>query len=111
VAEDDPEPGLPAEPASAPVCPLCLRPIPPDAPQSRHHLVPKLKGGKGGPTVLLHQICHNEIHATLTEAELARSHASIEALRAHPRLARFLDWVAKRPPGFRSKTPGPRRQR
>lgn len=57
------------------------------------------------------QICHNEIHATLTEAELARSHASIEALRAHPRLARFLDWVAKRPPGFRSKTPGPRRRR
>jgi len=44
----DPEP---------PFCPLCLRPIPPGAPQSLHHLVPKLRGGKGGPTVLLHQIC------------------------------------------------------
>jgi len=94
-----------------PLCPLCLRPIPPEAKQSLHHLVPKLKGGKGGPTVLLHQICHNEIHATLTEAELARDHATVEALRAHPRLARFIAWVARRPPTFHSKTPGGRRKR
>jgi hypothetical protein len=31
-----------------PTCPICLRPIPPDVPQSLHHLIPKLKGGKGG---------------------------------------------------------------
>ena len=37
-----------------PVCPLCLRPIPPHARQSLHHLVPKLKGGKGGPVVRVH---------------------------------------------------------
>lgn len=94
-----------------PVCPLCLRPIPPEARQSLHHLIPKLKGGKGGPTVLLHQICHNEIHATLTEAELARDYAEIEALRSHPRLQRFIGWVARRPPTFHSKTPGGRRKR
>ena len=94
-----------------PVCPLCLRPIPPEARQSLHHLVPKLKGGKGGPTVLLHQICHNEIHATLTEAELARDYSTIDALRGHPHLAKFITWVRKRPPGFHSKTPGARRKR
>ncbi|MDF0600703.1 HNH endonuclease [Psychromarinibacter sp. C21-152] len=94
-----------------PICPLCGRPIPPEAPQSLHHLVPKLRGGKGGETVRLHQICHNEIHATLTEAELARDYASVAALRAHPRLAKFIGWVAKRPPGFHSKTPGKRRAR
>ncbi|WP_242500596.1 HNH endonuclease [Tropicimonas sp. IMCC6043] len=94
-----------------PICPLCDRPIPPEAPQSLHHLVPKLRGGKGGPTVLLHQICHNEIHATLSETELARDHATIEALRAHPKLAKFIRWVAKRPPAFHARTPGPRRQR
>ncbi len=94
-----------------PTCPLCGRPIPPDAPQSLHHLIPKLKGGKGGPTVLLHHICHREIHATLSEAELARSYNTIEALRTHPRLTKFIAWVSKRPPGFQSKIPGKRRVR
>lgn len=94
-----------------PICPLCQRPIPPGARQSLHHLTPKLRGGKGGPTVRLHQICHNEVHATLSETDLARAFNTVEALRAHPRLQRFLAWVAKRPPGFHSKTPGPRRRR
>jgi hypothetical protein len=96
---------------SDPVCPLCSRPIPGNVPQSLHHLIPKLKGGKGGPTVLLHDICHREIHATLTEAELARDFSTPEALRAHPRLAKFIAWVRKRPPEFRSRVPGKRRKR
>ena len=88
-----------------PICHLCGRPIPPEARQSLHHLVPKLKGGKGGPTVLLHQICHNEVHATLTEAELAREFSTIDALRGHPRLAKFIKWASKRPPGFPFQNP------
>lgn len=59
--------------------------------------------------MLLHQICHNEIHATLSEAELARLYNTPEALRAHPRLERFVAWVRKRPDDFHSKTPGARR--
>ncbi|MEM8956793.1 MAG: HNH endonuclease [Pseudomonadota bacterium] len=98
-------------PSSPPICPLCGRPIPPGVPQSLHHLTPKLRGGKGGPTVLLHQICHNEIHASLSETELARSYSTVAALKTHPRLARFIDWVQKRPPEFRSRTPGGRRKR
>ena len=94
-----------------PICPLCGRPIPGDVPQSLHHLIPKLKGGKGGPTVLLHQICHSEIHASLSETELAREFNTVEALKQHPRLAKFIKWVGKRPPEFRSRTPGPRRKR
>ena len=94
-----------------PICPLCDRPIPPDVPQSVHHLIPKLKGGKGGEVVLMHHICHREVHATLSEAELARQFNTPEALRAHPRLAKFAAWVARRPPGFASKIPGKRRIR
>ena len=96
---------------SIPECPLCGRPIPSDVKQSLHHLIPKLKGGKGGETVLLHHICHREIHATLTEAELARDFNTVDALRAHPRLSKFITWVRKRPPGFMSKVPGGRRKR
>jgi len=92
-----------------PICPICGRAIPPGVPQSRHHLIPRLKGGKGGETALLHHICHKEIHATLSEAELARDYHTPEALRAHPRLARFARWVAKRPPDFLSRSEGKRR--
>ncbi len=94
-----------------PTCPLCLRPIPPEAKQSVHHLIPKLKGGKHGPTALLHQICHNEIHATLTEAELAKEFNTADALRTHPRLAKFITWIERKPPTFHSRTSGGRRKR
>ena len=78
-------------------------------PQSNHHLIPKLKGGKHGPTILIHHICHKEIHATLSEGELASRFNSIEALKKHPRLSKFFDWVAKRPPNFLSKVPKKRK--
>ncbi|KAF0675473.1 hypothetical protein PMES_02103 [Profundibacterium mesophilum KAUST100406-0324] len=57
------------------------------------------------------QICHDEIHVSLGETELARSFNTIEALRAHPRLATFIAWVASRPPGFHSRRAGSRRGR
>jgi len=94
-----------------PTCPLCERPIPAHARQSLHHLTPKLKGGKGGPTVLLHQICHNEIHAALTEAEIARNFATIQALKKHEKLAAFIKWVAKKDPAFHAPSKGYHRKK
>ena len=90
--------------AERPVCPLCLRPIPPGAKASRHHLTPRLKGGTHKGTVLLHQICHSAIHARFSEAEIARRLADIDALRSDPEIARFLAWVADKPPGFHAPT-------
>ncbi len=107
-AEAEPEAPVPQE---DPVCALCGRVIPGDAPKSLHHLVPKMRGGTHGPTVLLHHLCHKEIHATLSETELARDYSTPEALRAHPRLARFVDWVRKRPPHFLSRVPKGRARR
>ncbi len=84
---------------------------------TRHHLVPRSKGGARAPTVLLHRICHNAIHARFSEAELARRLADIDSLRAEPDVARFIAWVAGRPPDFHAPTRragtkrGPRRGR
>ena len=97
--------------AGDPICELCGRPIPEGVPQSKHHLIPQLKWGKGGETVLLHHICHKEIHSCLTEAELAREFNTPEALRNHPHLAKFARWVAKRPPEFISRAKGGHRRR
>ncbi|MEH3144609.1 MAG: restriction endonuclease [Methylobacterium frigidaeris] len=86
------------------VCPLCERPIPAGARQSRHHLTPKLKGGTHGETVQLHQICHSAIHARFSEAEIARRLADVASLRADPDLARFLAWVRTKPDDFHVAT-------
>ncbi len=86
------------------LCPLCDRPIPPGARASRHHLVPRLKGGTHLGTARLHQICHSAIHARFTEAELARRLSDIESLRADPEIARFLTWVRTKPDDFHAPT-------
>ena len=54
--------------------------------------------------MLLHHQCHKEIHATLSEGELARNFKTIEALKAHPRLEKYIKWVSKRPASFTSRT-------
>ena len=81
----------------ADICPLCARAIP-AAQRDMHHLVPKSKGGR--QTEALHRICHRQIHALLTESELARQYATVEALLQHPELQAFLDWVKTKPDDF-----------
>jgi hypothetical protein len=55
-------------------------------------------------TVPVHPICHRTIHATLGNAELARRYADADALRAQPDIARFLVWIADKPPDFHAPT-------
>ena len=87
--------------AALPDCPLCGRPIPPQQ-RDAHHLVPKSKGGRG--TVDLHRICHRQIHAVLTETELARHYHSVPQLLAHPALQSFVAWVRTKPDDFFVRT-------
>ena len=90
-----------ASPPALPVCPLCGREVP-VAQQDAHHLVPRSRGGRH--TEFLHRICHRQIHALFTEAELARDYHTVEALLAHPAVAEFVAWVSSRPPGFSERT-------
>ena len=79
--------------AEPPLCPLCERVIP-RTQIDAHHLIPKSRGGT--ETVLLHRVCHRQIHALLSEVELERSYASVGALRTHPELSRFVQWIRSR---------------
>lgn len=87
--------------AALEVCALCDRPIPP-ALRDAHHLVPKSRGGV--MTVYVHRACHKQIHALFTETELAKNYPSPQALRAHPEMARFINWVKNKPSEFNPPT-------
>lgn len=67
-----------------------------------HHPVPKAKKGRG--TVPVHPICHKTIHASFTNAELARIGDDAETIRSNPAVAKFVAWIANKPPDFHAPT-------
>lgn len=81
------------------VCALCARPL--GAKVEWHHVVPKSEGGR--ETAPVHPICHRTLHASATNAELARL-GSLDEARALPEIARFLAWVADKPADFHAPT-------
>jgi hypothetical protein len=89
-------------------CPLCQREIPPHL-ESRHHLTPKLRGGKHGPVVILHKICHGKIHSLFSETQLARHYSTIDQLLQNEEMQKFVRWIAKRPIDYTSSNRRPHR--
>ncbi len=64
--------------------------------------MPRSRGGR--QTVILHRICHRQVHALFTEVELERDYAQVDALRRHPQMARFIEWVRPKPEDFFERT-------
>ena len=46
-------------------------------------------------TVPLCKMCHREIHRQIPEKEMAKSYNTLELLRSHPVVSRFLEWLTK----------------
>ena len=67
-----------------------------------HHVVPKAK--KGRATVPVHPICHRAIHNNFTNAQLARMGADRDAIVVQEDVAKFLRWIANKPPDFHAPT-------
>lgn len=88
------------------ICPLCDRVIP-KSQRDEHHLIPKSHGGR--QTAALHRICHRQIHAVFTEAELARKYSTVEQLKLQADLASFIEWVRQKPDEFFERTRKSRR--
>lgn len=81
------------------ICQLCMREMP-KSQRDAHHLIPKSLGGV--ETVILHRLCHRQIHALLTENQLARHYSTIEALKGHPEIAKFIEWIRNKPTHIRA---------
>ena len=89
-------------------CELCQREV--DR-YTVHHLVPRARGGRFGPTANLCPTCHRQLHALFTEATLADELNSIALLRSNPRVNSYLRWVRKqkRAAGFKVRRANDRR--
>lgn len=84
----------------AETCWLCHRPL--GRRVQQHHTVPKAKRGR--ETVAVHPICHRAIHANFTNAELARIGTDRARILVNEAIARFVGWVADKPPDFHAPT-------
>jgi len=93
-------PGPPDPAPPLPPCALCGRPL--GRRIEWHHVVPKSQGGR--ETTPIHPICHRIIHASVGNKELARLYPTLEALRGREDIARFVKWVASKPPDFNAPT-------
>lgn len=76
-------------------CPICGRPLG-DVNVDRHHLIPKVKGGKKTEPVLMHQICHRKIHSLWSEWELLHKINTIDIIKDNEDMQKFIKWVSKK---------------
>ncbi len=77
---------------------------------SRHHCLPRSKGGTNDDIELICKQCHGMVHATFTNQTLAVLYATIEDLRKAPELAPYIRWVRKQPSSRRTRN-APRRHK
>jgi hypothetical protein len=86
-------------------CQLCGRKV---RHVTHHHLVPKTRHRNKRTRkrfsrqtlrrkVALCRPCHDMVHATLTEKELADQYHTLDALAEHPQVAEFVEWIRGRP--------------
>jgi 5-methylcytosine-specific restriction protein A len=69
-------------------------------PVTKHHLIPVSKGGRNLGTVLLHRICHSKIHSAIKDSELKKRFNTIDRLKTHPEIIKFIEWIRSKPPDF-----------
>jgi len=87
-------------------CRLCGRRV---SGLTTHHLIPKTRHRNKRNrrmfdredvrtrTIEVCRPCHKNIHAVLDNKALEREYNTLEALRSHPDIRRFSDWVATKP--------------
>jgi 5-methylcytosine-specific restriction enzyme A len=64
---------------------------------TKHHCLPKSKGGTAEDVELICSMCHSMVHATFTNQTLAAVYPTLADLRTAPELAKFVRWVRKQP--------------
>jgi hypothetical protein len=81
-------------------CPICERPYN-GVDDDEHHLIPRTFKGK--EKILVHRMCHQKLHATFSEREMATYYHTVERLVEHPEIAKFIKWIKNKDPAFYDK--------
>ena len=100
---------MPAEDAKPIPCGLCGRGFSRSG-LTKHHCLPKSRGGTSDHVELICSQCHGMVHATFTNRTLETLYPTLAELRLAPELTAFLRWVRKQPASRRTKNE-PRRRK
>lgn len=82
------------------LCPLCKRLMVEGPSINEHHFIPKLKGGKSKDKILIHKVCHDFLHRTFTETELANYYNTPERCLENESVQKYMKWLQKKDPEF-----------
>lgn len=88
-------------------CPICDREV--GGEMELHHLKPATFSTRTKEVhdknnlVLIHRICHRKIHATFCERELLSHYHTVERIREHEEIIKFVKWISKKPVEFYDK--------
>jgi len=75
-----------------PLCELCQRDF---EYLTKHHLVPQSKGGKKADVAMFCRQCAAQIHELFSNRVLAHELNTLEKLRLHPDIQRYIAWARK----------------
>jgi hypothetical protein len=99
-------------------CEFCQRHI---SNLTRHHLIPRTRHrnkktrrqfDRQAMTTRIAWLCrpcHKQLHALFSEKELAESYHHLDALRQHPEMQHFIEWIVGKPENFVPRTYSKRR--
>lgn len=81
-------------------CCICSRPLG-ERLVEEHHLIPRTF--KGRIQVPIHKMCHQKVHATFSERELANYYHTTPRLLEHEQIQKYVQWVQNKPLDFYDK--------
>ena len=95
-------------------CEICLR----EKKLTKHHLIPvsrhknkKIKAAYSKEelklTIEICRECHNQIHALISEKEMAENFNTFDKLLNHEAVARFTCWIREKSPASRIRVYAP----
>ena len=92
-------------------CAICDR----EETLTRHHLIPRTRhhnkrNKREFERAVVRRViglcrpCHAQVHVLLSVKELERAYNTMAKLKEHPGVAKFAEWIATKPRGFKAAT-------